>query len=83
MKIQIKNASFIPNRIKPLVNYFETINHDSYWNFMGFKVELDPIIDFEANDALIRWFDVEEGFNDKLIVNSLEEFKSLFKLIHA
>lgn len=83
MKVQIKNPSSNLNKIKPLYDYFETKNNNSCWEFMGLKVELVPTIDFKNNDALIRWFNVEEEFNDKLIVNSLEEFNLYFKLIHA
>jgi hypothetical protein len=83
MKIEIKNQTYYPNSIRPLFNYFESINPNSNWEYKGMIVELDPTIDFKANDALIRWLDVNEGFNDKIIVNSLEEFKSNFKLINA
>jgi hypothetical protein len=46
-------------------------------------VEVDPTIDCKANNALIRWTDINEGFNDKIIINSLAEFKSYFKLVNA
>lgn len=83
MKFQIKNHNCTPKNIKPLFNYFESMNPNANWEYKGMIVELDPTIDFKENDALIRWLDVNEGFNDKIIVNSLEEFNSNFKLINA
>ena len=41
------------------------------------KVELDPTVDFNSQNILIRWEDLEEGFNDKIIVYSLKEFKPI------
>jgi len=43
---------------------------------MGLKV-IDPMIVFNQN-ALIRWTDVEEGFNEKMTVCSVDEFSTNF-----
>ena len=83
MKVQIKNSSYSPKEIKPLFNFLESISHASLWDFNGLSVEIDPCFDFKNNDVLVRWTDIEEGFNDKIIVNSLDEFNSNFKLINA
>ena len=49
---------------------------------MGLKVEIDPTIDFNNQNVLIRWVDVEEGFNDKMIIRSVEEFNANFMSIN-
>lgn len=83
MKIEQKNSSHTPQAIKPLIEYFDSLIELPVFEFQGLTVELDPTIDCKGNDALIRWTDIQEGFNGKLIVNSLEEFKKEFKLLHA
>lgn len=83
MRVDIKNPNYIPTKIKPLYHYFSSLKPMNSWEYEGMVVELDPSIDFKGNDALIRWTDIYEGFNDKIIVNSLEEFNSYFKQINA
>ena len=83
MKVELKNSNYKPKKIKPLIKYFESLSQIPIWEYKGLEVELDPTIDCKENDALIRWLDINEGFNDKLIVNSLEEFNSNFKLVNA
>lgn len=83
MKVEFKNSSHKPNTIKPLIVYFQSLNRLPVFEYKGLIVELDPTIDCKADDALIRWTDINEGFNDKLIINSLAEFKSYFKLVNA
>ena len=83
MKVKIKNSSFEPSTIKSLFDYFQSLNDTTNWEFNGLVVEIDPTFDFLGNDALIRWTDVNEGFNDKIIVKSLKEFQSYFHLINA
>lgn len=81
--VEIKNPTFEPTTIRPLFEYLDSLGESPLWEYFSMKVELDPTIDFESNNALIRWLDLEEGFNDKIIVNSLAEFETHFKLIHA
>jgi len=83
MKIEIKNSKSKPSAIKPLFDYFLSLDETPQWEYYGLRVEIDPTIDFKGNDALIRWTNLNEGFNDKLIVNSLDEFKSQFTLVNA
>ncbi len=83
MRVEIKNQNYKINSIKSLCNYFESIKPTSNWEYKGMIVELDPTIDFKGNNALIRWLDLNEEFNDKIIVHSLEEFNKNFKLIDA
>lgn len=49
---------------------------------MGLQVEIAPTIDFKEENVLIRWTDIAEGFNDRVIVKNLDEFTSLFSLIN-
>ena len=82
MKVQIKNQHCKPNEIKPLFDFLNS-TCQLIWIYYGLEVEIDPTIDFKGNDALIHWTDINEGFNDKLIVISLEEFNANFKLVNA
>ncbi|MBK8442268.1 MAG: hypothetical protein IPL35_02135 [Sphingobacteriales bacterium] len=83
MKIEIKYSDHKPTAIKSLYEYFDSINDTATWEYYGLIVNLDPTFDFKENDALIRWTDIQEGFNDKIIVSSLEEFQSMFRLLNA
>lgn len=83
MKVEIKNSDLKAASIYSLLDYFESLGETPVWEYMGLKVEIDPTIDFKGNDALIRWTDIEEGFNDKLLVNSILEFQSNFRLLNA
>lgn len=83
MKVEIKNPQIKTASINSLLVYFESLGDSPKWEYNGLKVELDPTIDFKGNDALIRWTDIEEGFTDKLLVNSLKEFQSNFRLLNA
>ena len=83
MKVEIKNINYNPKKIKSLFDYFQSLKEISRWEYNGLIVVLDPTLDFKGNSALIRWTDLNEGFNDKIIVNSLAEFTSYFKLINA
>ena len=64
--------------IMPLIRLLEKVNSCQLWYYMGLKVEIDPTVDFNNQNVLIRWVDVEEGFNDRMIVCSLDEFNTNF-----
>lgn len=83
MKIELKNSGHKPKAIKPLIEYFQSLSQIPVWEYKELKVELDPTIDCKGNNALIRWIDINEGFNDKLIVTSLEEFQHKFRMLDA
>lgn len=68
-------------RINTLIAYLIKVNDNQIWEFMGLKVEIDPTVDYMDENILVRWKDIEEGFNDKIIVNSLKEFNCHFKPI--
>lgn len=83
MRIQIKNPQHSPNNVKSLFEYFKPFQDFQLWQYMGLIVEIDPTFDFKDDNALIRWTDIYEGFNDKIIVNSMQEFNAKFKLLNA
>jgi len=71
----------INGKINSLADYLEVANHLQIWNYMGLNVEIDPTVDYNSNNVLIRWTDINEGFNDKIMMNSLCEFTNLFTKI--
>lgn len=64
--------------LNELVEYIEKNPHYP-WNFLGIKVELDPTVVWSDQFVLVRWYDELQGFNDKHVVSTLDEFKSLFR----
>lgn len=78
MKIEFKLNQVKKGNILNLVEYLESSSNN--WLYEGMNVEIDPTVDFKNQNVLIRWLDLKEGFNDKIIVNSLKEFKSKFSL---
>ena len=83
MKFDTKGIKSSSYKILALENYLKRVSDKTKWMHNGLMVEIDPTIDYTFSNALIRWVDINEGFNDKVIVNSLEEFKSKFKLVNA
>ena len=78
MKIEYKGDIAKKGSINELVKYLEQTKIH-FWTYMGMKVELDPTVDFTNQNLLVRWLDIKEGFNDKIIVHSLQEFQTYFK----
>jgi hypothetical protein len=78
MKLGFKGTKRRITKIKTLVDLLQSTDIQ-LWEYVGLKVEIDPTIDFDNENALVRWLDVDEGFNDKIIVYSLDEFQNLFK----
>ena len=72
----IKNANYQLQDLEIYLNNFESEDHFLY---KGLVVEIDPTIDLSNSNILVRWTDVSEGFNDKIIIYSLEEFNANFK----
>lgn len=82
MKLDHKGIERSNTKIETLISLLKNIADQQLWEYMGLKVEIDPTIDYEDENILVRWLDVEEGFNDKIIVNSLHEFNNFFKPIN-
>lgn len=78
MKLDFKGTERNTTKIQSLIDLLQSSN-TQLWEYMGLKVEIDPTIDFDNENVLVRWVDIDEGFNDKIIVYSLYEFQNLFK----
>jgi hypothetical protein len=83
MKFDIKGIEKSKSKISDFVGYLKSADENSLWMYRGLKVEIDPTVDYGDENVLIRWTDVEEGFNDKIIFHNLEEFKKEFTLLNA
>ncbi len=81
MKFDSKGYPQKKSRINNLIAYLIRVNDNQIWEFIGLKVEIDPTVDYVDENILVRWTDIEEGFNDKIIVNSLQDFNRHFKPI--
>lgn len=83
MRYDFKGKKNSRRRIKSFVDFLDFAKDNSLWLYNGLKVEIDPTVDFNNENVLIRWVDINEGFNDKLIYTTLTEFKKDFILINA
>lgn len=81
MNFDSKGLSQKNSKITNLINYIIGVKDNQLWEYMGLKVEIDPTVDYSDENILVRWTDIEEGFNDKILVNSLKEFNQNFKPI--
>lgn len=82
MIVEYKGSKIESTKIQELINLLNGVTDSQLWNYMGLKVEIDPTVDYNNENVLVRWFDIKEGFNDKIIVNSLREFNSHFNPIN-
>lgn len=69
-------------KINTLADFLLEAEDLQKWDYNGLVVEIDPTVDFNNNNVLVRWTDVNEGFNDKIIVKSKSEFENLFSKIN-
>ena len=66
------------NRIfEEFVDFRQTQDFNG-WQYMGMDVELDPPVCFADESVLVRWTDFENGFNDRLILKTKEQFLQNF-----
>ncbi len=70
-------------QINALADFLIEANGLQKWDYMGLTVEIDPTVDYNDNNVLVRWTDIFEGFNDKIIVSSLEKFNKHFTKISS
>ena len=82
MKFDFKGNKESRTKIQSFVAFINEVDDLQKWFYMGLEVEIDPTVDFNNENILIRWTSIDEGFNDKIIVYSLLEFQSLFKPIN-
>jgi hypothetical protein len=81
MKFDYKGNVDKSTSINDFVTVLINVSDYKLWQYMGLTVEIDTTVDFVNENVLVRWFDINEGFNDKIIVNSLIEFNNNFKPI--
>lgn len=78
MKFDFLGKRYEGGRINPLVDYITAQDDNQVYELYGMKVCIDPTVDYNFQNVKIRWHDLVEGFNDRLIINSLSEFQDLF-----
>ena len=81
MHIETKGEIKLSGRINSMFNCLQNISNKQRWEYNGLIVGIDPTVDFEDQNILMRWTDIEEDFNDKVLIYSLCEFHSQFKPI--
>lgn len=79
MKFDFKGIPVNNSAIEDFIQYLNVINDNQIWIHKGLEVTIDPTVDYKNENILVRWIDIQEGFNDKFILSSLHEFKTLFK----
>lgn len=83
MKFDFKGSRTEENKIAEFIEFLTLLNDKNRWIHNGLIVEIDPTVDYRNNNILIRWKDIFEGFNDRLIYTNLVDFKKDFKLVNA
>jgi hypothetical protein len=83
MKFDYKGKEKSESRITDFIDFLIETKVNSLWNYMGLTVKIDPTVDYDDENILIRWTDISEGFNDKVIYYNLAEFKKHFQIINA
>lgn len=83
MKFDCKGTQTKNFLLNDFVEMLNSLNDNSLWNYKGLQVEIDPTPDYSDNNILVRWKDINEGFNDKIIYYNLAAFKKDFQLINA
>ena len=83
MYFDFKGIEKSETKISDFISYLKEVSYNSLWLHNGLRVKIDPTVDFNNENVLIRWKDIDEGFNDKIIFHNLEEFKKEFTLLNA
>jgi hypothetical protein len=81
MKFDHKGIRTVDNRINDFEKFLYSVKDNSLWKYNGLIVEIDPTVDYGSSNVLIRWVNIDECFNDKVIYYNLAEFKKDFKLL--
>jgi hypothetical protein len=79
MKFDFKGNPNLQTGITDFIQYLKVVEVNQKWLYQGLTVTIDPTVDYVNGNVLVRWLDENEGFNDKIILSSLHEFKTLFK----
>ena len=83
MEFDFKGIKSSENRISDFIQYLEKVKDNAVWNYKGLKVKIDPTVDYNCNNVLVRWKDIDEDFNDRIIYYNLVAFKKEFRLLNA
>lgn len=82
MIVDTKGQIVKGGRIDGIVEYLNQLSDSVRFIYKGLTVEIDPTVDYISQNVLVRWLDVREGFNDRIIIYSLVEFKNNFTEIN-
>lgn len=84
MNFEYKNKDYCKenSKISDFIKLLENVDDKALWSYYGLTVEIDPTVDCMDNTVLVRWFDIYEGFNDKIIFTNLASFLNEFHLIN-
>jgi hypothetical protein len=77
----IGNKNDVSKRISLLHEYLNKLNNSTLFNYNGLTVCILVYFDFNQDNALVWWYNEDEKFEDKVIVNSIDEFNENFKII--
>ncbi len=83
MKFDYKGEVNTQSKIIDFIEFIKELGDNALLVYKGLIVNIDPTVDYRSENILIRWIDIEEGFNEKKIYSSLAEFKRDFQLYHA
>ena len=83
MDIHQKGVRSTSSMIQDFARYLEEIPDNQLWTYMGMTVEIDPTVDFSSENVLVRWVDLVEEFNDRIIYTSKEQFLTDFQPANA
>ena len=83
MKITHKGIRSTSSTIQDFARYLEETPDNQLWIYMGMTVEIDPTVDYSSENMLVRWVDLVEGFNDRHIYTSKEQFLIDFQPANA
>lgn len=81
MTIQYKGVRENNSILNEFENYLKLLPNNTRFEYLGMEVEIVPYLSFTSKDVLFFWQELEEGFNDKIIFNTLEKFLNEFKII--
>lgn len=83
MQVDSKNKVNKKSSIYQLYQFLLSVKDGSIFSYNGLKVEIDSTFDFVDNNVLVRWVNIKEGFNDKVLLANVTEFQTNFSLINA
>jgi hypothetical protein len=83
MRFDYKGVQTNDSAVSSFARFLSKVPDNQLWNYTGMTVEIDPTVDFDSGNVLVRWVDLEEGFNDRHIYTSTEAFLTDFQPTNA